>query len=106
MIDHFILSYLKRHHCGKENAIKRDDLLKYAQLWDLEMNDRELRRIYSQLPVVSSEEGIFWPLRTEEIEEFKFYLLKKVNPMIKRFRMVAQAHPHLVKNGSKQLELF
>jgi len=106
MIDRFILSHIQRHHRGREQAIKREDLLKYARMFDPKLTDRELRNIYSRLSVCTCEEGVFWPIRSEEIEGFKFYLLKKANPMIERFRMVAQAHPHLIKNGSEQLKLF
>jgi len=75
-------------------------------MFSVEITDRELRNIYSRLPVVSSEDGIFWPICVEEIEEYRRYLEKKAIPLFKRFRMVAQAHPHLIKNGSEQLKLF
>jgi len=106
MIESYIFSHIKRHHRGREQSIKRDDLLKYARLFEPKLTDRELRSVYSLLPVCTCEEGIFYPIRSGELEEYRRYLEKKAIPLFERFRMVAQAHPHLVKNESEQLKLF
>ena len=105
-LEQIIYNEIERHHRGRENAIKRGELLAYCQLWESEMTDRELRNIYSRLSVCTCEDGIFFPIRPEELEEFRIYLAKKAGPMFERWRMVAQAHPHLVKDGSEQLKLF
>jgi len=93
-----------RDHRGKENTIKRRDLLEYARQFDHDITDRQLRAIYSQLPVCVCEEGIFYPIRGQEIEDFKYYLLKKIAPMRERWYRVAKAHPELLPSG--QLDLF
>ena len=58
-ISEIILEKLKKDHRGKENAIKRGDLLEYIHWAVGKVTDRELRNIYCQLPVISSEDGIF-----------------------------------------------
>lgn len=101
-----ILDEIKRFHRGKENAIKRDALLHFCQAFEPELTDREMRKIYSELPVVSSNGGIFWPVRHEEIEEFEAYLKGKAKPLFKRFKMVAGKHRHLLSERFIQWELF
>jgi len=63
------------------------------------MTDRELRNIYCQLPVISSEAGIFWPIRKEELKDFKSYLKSKAIPLFNRYKMVAEKHRHLIEYG-------
>ena len=102
-----ILTHLKIEHRGKENAIKRRDLLGYVQHFEPYLTDRELRNIYCQLPVISSEAGIFWPVRQTELWEFQAYLKKKAIPLFNRFKMVAEGHRDLMKlNDSIQWNLF
>ncbi len=72
-LSEIILSKFRQQHEGKENAIKRKELLKYCQYFEPNLTDRELRNIYCQLPVISSEVGIFWPIRKEELDEFEEY---------------------------------
>ena len=91
-------------HAGKENAVKRKDLLEFARGYDSEISDRELRNIYCGLEVCSCNAGIFYPIRASEIREFKFYLLKKVRPMRDRWEMVAMKHQSLM--ALDQMELF
>ena len=93
-----------KEHRGKENAIRRGDLLEYARHFDSDLTDRQLRAIYSELPVCVCEQGIFYPIRGQEIEEFKRYILKKIGPMRDRYCRVAKAHPELLPSG--QIELF
>jgi len=106
-ISEIILEKIKRDHQGKENAIKRKDLLLYCNYLTYNsdshlmgsLTDRELRNIYSQLPVISSSDGIFWPIRKEELNEFKFYLKSKAIPLFNRYKMVAEKHRHLMEDG-------
>jgi len=105
-ISELILRKISREHRGKENAIKRDELLEYCQAFDSELTDREMRKIYSELPVVSCNEGIFWPVRHEEIDEFETYLRKKALPLFKRFKLVAKEHRQLLSEKFTQWSLF
>ena len=106
ILSELILDEIKRYHRGKENAIKRDALLRFCQVFESELTDREMRKIYSELPVVSCNEGIFWPVRHEEIDEFEAYLRKKALPLFKRFKLVAKEHKHLLSEKFTQWSLF
>jgi len=101
-----ILDEIKQHHRGKENAVKRNVLLRFCQAFEPELTDREMRNIYSELPVVSSNKGIFWPVCHEEIDEFESYLRKKALPLFKRFKLVAKEHRHLLSEKFTQWSLF
>ena len=98
-LSEIILSKLRQQHEGKENAIKRKDLLSYCHYFEPDLTDRELRNIYCQLPVISCNVGIFWPTRKEELEEFKSYLKSKAIPLFNRYKMVAEAHEDLISGG-------
>ena len=98
-ISEIILSKFRQQHEGKENAIKRKELLKYCRYFEPDLTDRELRNIYCQLPLVSSNTGIFWPIRKEELEEFKYYMKSKAIPLFNRYKMVAEKHRHLIEHG-------
>ena len=102
-----ILEKIKKHHQGKENAIKRKDLLAIINcVYDTELTDRELRNIYCQLPVISSEAGIFWPIRQSELDEFEAYCRKKALPLFIRVKMVMEEHKYLKVIKCYQRELF
>ncbi len=101
-LSEIILTKLKYHHAGKEEAITRKKLLDYCHWYNGALTDRQLRNIYSQLPVVACNKGIFWPIRTSEVEEFREYLKKKAIPLFERWKKVAEVH--LSKTG--QMELF
>ena len=105
-LSEIILGKIKYDHKGKENAITRKELLFWCRSYcgehSLFLEDRKLRSIYSQLPVVACDKGIFWPIRTSEVEEFREYLKKKAIPLFERWKKVAEVH--LSKTG--QMELF
>ena len=103
-LSEIILEKIKRDHQGKENAIKRKDLLTFIHLYEMgALTDRELRNIYCQLPVATCEKGIFWPVTPEEKEEFRIYLRKKAIPLFDRWKMFAKVH---CNDAGKQMELF
>lgn len=102
-----ILSKLKQDCQGKENSIRREDLLRFCQAFDGNITDREMRNIYSQLPVCSCNQGIFYPIRESELDEFHDYLVKKSRPLNIRWRRVAQVHRKLLSGRfHSQMELF
>ena len=94
-----ILRKIESEHRGKEKAIKRKKLLEFARLFNIELKDRDLRKIYVLLPIVSCNVGIFWPIRKEEMEEFKSYLKSKAIPLFNRYKMVAEKHRDLMEDG-------
>ena len=104
-----VLSLYKKHHAGRENAITRAKFISKHRWFGLRpflyLSDREFRRIYSQLPIVTCEKGGFYPIRTEEILEYRDYLRKKAIPLFERFKRVCDAHPELW-DDMDQLDLF
>ena len=103
-LSEIILEKIEKHHRGKENAIKRKTLLGGINcVYGLELTDRELRNIYCQLPVISSEAGIFWPIRKEELDEFEEYCRKKALPLFIRVKMVMEEHGYLRTGIQKEL---
>ncbi len=105
-----IMMFMKKYK-GRENAIARKELLTRLLPYmpeeeKMETKDRRMRRIYEKLPIVSCAEGLFIPIRAEEIEGFKLYLRAKALPLFNRFSLVASKYPRLVANGMKQMELF
>jgi len=105
-----IMMFLRKHK-GRESAITRKKLLGLLLPYmpedeKLETKDRRMRRIYEKLPIVSCAEGLFIPIRAEEIEGFKLYLRAKALPLFNRFSLVASKYPRLAINGMKQMELF
>jgi len=107
-----ILRIYQALYQGRENAITRRRFIarhkwhpNYKQ-WVLpKISDRQFRQIYSQLPIVTCDKGGFYPIRKEEILEYRDYLRKKAIPLFERWNRVRAAHPDLVGN-EKQLELF
>ena len=101
-----ILEKIRKDHRGKENSIKRGELLEYVHWVYGAITDRELRNIYCQLPVISSESGIFWPIRQSELDEFEAYCRKKALPLFIRVKMVMEEHKDLRAGKYIQKELF
>ena len=100
-----ILRIYKIHHSGKENAVTREDFMVRHVYAVFSISDRQFRQLYSQLPICTCDKGGFYPIRPEEILEYKEYLRKKAIPMFERFRRVCDAHPDLTDDEG-QLELF
>ena len=98
-----ILNLYKRYHGGKENAITRMDFMTRHAYWDI--SDRQFRQLYSQLPICTCSTGGFYPIRGEEIKNFREYMKKKAISLFERFNLVYNAHPELTDNVG-QMELF
>jgi len=106
-LSEIILEKIEKHHRGKESAIKRKTLLGGINcVYNVNLTDRELRNIYCQLPVISSEAGIFWPIRQSELDEFEEYCRKKALPLFNRVKMVMEEHKYLKVIKCYQRELF
>jgi len=98
-----ILDIYKKNHSGRENVITREKFIN--RHWYFGISDRKFRNIYSQLPICTCDKGGFYPIRKEEILEYRDYLRKKAIPLFERFNRVRDAHPELT-GDIKQLELF
>ena len=106
MLSDIILNKIKRDNKGKENAITRKELLFYCREFEPDLTDRQLRNIYSRLPIISSEVGIFWPIRESELYDFEIYIRKKALPLFIRFKMVAKEHKKLLSEKFIQQEFM
>jgi len=100
-----VLDIYKKNHSGKENAITRSSFIFRYLDGIVGISDREFRNVYSQLPICTCDKGGFYPIRGEEILEYREYLRKKAIPLFERFRMVCDAHSDLI-GDIKQMELF
>jgi len=101
-----VLGLYEKHYRGKENAITRDEFIEtYWGDYLPNPGDRQFRRIYSNIPICTCSKGGFYPIRQEEVLEYRDYLRKKAIPLFQRFRMVCKAHPELI-NDEGQLDLF
>lgn len=84
-------------HRGRENALPREKLRERLNLFDPDLNDRELRKLYSCLPICSCAEGLFLPMTSAEVQEFKAYLTKAWGPIVahRRVATILAFYPRL-----------
>ena len=61
-------------HRGRENAIPRKELAGKLRRFAIDIADRQLRDIYSTLPICSCNDGIFIPRTPEEVQKYREYL--------------------------------
>jgi len=91
-------------HRGRSNALSRRDLLAHLQLFRPTLSDREMRELYSGLPICSCAEGLFLPDHqnipkgVQEVLEFKTYLTKQSGPIVayRRCATIYAYYPKLV----------
>ena len=101
-----MLFTIYNNHRGKDNAIKRERLLAFCRIFEPDISDREMRRLYSELPVIADESGTYWPLTKDEVEDYKQYLRKKALPLFARWNRVAKFHPRLTSKHFQQMDLW
>ena len=99
-----LMNYFQRRR-GKEHATPREEVLRFLKMYDPSVDDRRMRRIYSGLPVCSSDGGLFLPKRPEEVEEFRSYLTKGWGPVLaeRRVQIIYAFYPHLKENHQASL---
>jgi hypothetical protein len=68
-----ILEIMRIHNLGRENAETRIRIEARLQ----NFNDRGVRNAYSDVPLCSCEDGLFLPIRPEEVDEYETYLRRK-----------------------------
>lgn len=100
-----LMNYFQKRR-GKENAIPREQVLRFLRIYDPSIDDRRMRKIYSGLPICSCDRGLFLPKRPEEVEEFKAYLMKGWGPVLaeRRVQIIYAFYPWLKEN--RQPDLF
>jgi len=99
-----LLSHLRRHHAGKENAVKREALLETVRLWGYDTGDRDLRECYAELGACAGPNGVWWPASWSEVEECAHYLDDKAIGHFMRAKHLREVHAAL--RQIKQLELW
>lgn len=75
-----IMEVLNRDARGRERAIVRDEVDRRLKIWCIDIGDRHFRDIYSSLPVCVCNQGMFIPIRPEEVVEYRRYLGPKIPP--------------------------
>ncbi len=85
-------------HKGQANAMLRKDLLAHLQLFRPKLDDRGMREIYSSLPVCSGRDGLYLPVSTAEVLEFKAYITKAWGPIVahRRCATIYAFNPKLI----------
>jgi 5-formaminoimidazole-4-carboxamide-1-beta-D-ribofuranosyl 5'-monophosphate synthetase len=91
--------HMEAHHRGQRRAIPREELRRnFVCPLAGEMDDREFRKLYGQLPVAGCARGLFIPATKQELKEFYEYLLKKgmsKEAAMKRVEIILKIYPKL-----------
>ena len=104
-LSEIILSKLRQQHEGKENAIKRKELLTYCQYFEPDLTDRKLRKLIKTIPIIcTSERGYFIAISKEESDYSIEYLRKKIYPLWEDIKNIQLAYPEFYQD--EQLRLF
>lgn len=98
---------LMQAHKGRERAVPRERIFLELKIFSPDLTDRKFRDMYCHLPVASCSEGLFLPVNSAEVVEFREYLRKKAIPMLERYRRVLAYYPDLSPEPKgRQLEIF
>lgn len=91
-------------HKGKENAIKRRDLLLYVQglLW-FDLTDREMRQSYENLPVCGDNAGLYFPCSEQECDRQIELIEKKIRAYWRKRKVLKK---YRLNGQPKQMGLF
>ena len=104
-------------HRGPENAIKRDELLFQLMIWDCDLHtaythnrenaDRAVRKIYTTLPIASSDAGLYVPRTPEELSAFREYMTRAYGNerAWARVKVILAYYPGLASDSMKQQDL-
>jgi hypothetical protein len=92
-----ILEVMNTHCRGRKNAQPRAWIETRLRHWSIDITDRKIRAYYAGLPICSSEDGLFIPIRPDEVQEYRRYLEPKL-PAAKidlKIRRIVATWPHL-----------
>ena len=62
-----VQEFLKYEHRGEENAIKRARLKEFIHLFDPDIKDRQMRKLYERVDKCWCGDGLYYP-RKEEVQ--------------------------------------
>jgi len=107
-IPRLILRKLRTEHVGVDRAIKRRDLLFWLHEQGAQIEDREMRAIIEEIPVIcSGPTGYFIARNEEEVELAIQYLHKKAMPLLKKMRDKKEAYSQYYRESQPvQEDLF
>lgn len=85
-------------HRGRAHAIPRRDLWARLSLFKPDLTDRDMRELYSSLPICSCSEGLFLPQSVAEVLEFRDYIRKAWGPIVahRRCATIYAFYKHLI----------
>ncbi len=93
-ISRLILRKLRQEHIGKDNAIKRKDLLSWLHEQGAEIEDREMRATVKTMPIICAcEQGYFIAQSHNEVEYSIRYFHKKAMSLLKYVGDKKRAYP-------------
>ena len=94
-------------HRGRENTMPRRDLWAHLSLFKPKLTDREMRDLYSALPICSCKDGLFLPVTAQEVQEFREYIEKAWGPIVAHrwVAIILSFYPRLAPTW-KQQNLF
>lgn len=72
-----ILESMRIHNLGRENAEPRVRIEERLSHIRINFNDRTIRFAYATIPICSCNDGLFIPIRPEEVTEYEAYLRRK-----------------------------
>lgn len=107
-ISRLILRKLRTEHLGVDRAIKRRGLLSYLHEQGAEIEDRKMRTVIEEIPVIcSGPTGYFIAKNEEEVELAIQYIHKKVTPLLKKMRDKKEAYSQYYRESHPvQEDLF
>ena len=107
-IPHLILRKLRTEHFGMDRAIKRKDLLSWLHEQSAQVEDREMRAVIEEIPVIcSGPTGYFIAKNEAEVELAIQYLHKKAMPLLKKMRDKKEAYSQYYRESHPvQEDLF
>lgn len=93
---------------GREKAIPRAELEHHLRLWEPNLPERTVRKVYAGLPICSCPEGLFIPRNAREVQEFRDYIGKAHGPILaaRRCETIYSYYPGLRPTAETQRELF
>lgn len=101
-------------HRGREQAMPREKLRERLNIFNADIDDRKLRKLYVVLPICSCAEGLFIPdyvnvaKGRQEVADFKAYIAKQSGPIVaaQRVGTVLAFYPMLKPLEERQPGLF
>ena len=100
----YIFNRFKIKYTGKDNSIKRIDLLNEISWYgEPYVTDREMRLAYEDLPICGSSKGLYLPETQQEIDEQIKLHQKKIMSYWRKIKVLKK---YKIESDPIQKELF